>query len=186
MANEQAAKVEANLDGLNKLLKGLNSQYFVRIGIIGSKAGAQHKGTELTNAKLGSIHEQPNNDGKKIPKRSFLEMPLKLKLNFKENEATMKEIKKGFWKAFFTGAFNKNAAQQFYAQLGAKALDIVIGAFETNGYGNWKSWSKAYERRRINKVKGKKKREQFWLNHNILTDTGQLRRSISFKVMKYK
>lgn len=185
MANEQT-KVEANLDGLNKLLKGLKSDYFVRVGIIGSQAGAKHKKTDLTNAELGNIHEQPNNDGKKIPKRSFLEMPLKLKLNFKENEDTMKAIKKGFWKAFFIGSFNKDAAKQFYAQLGAKALDIIIGAFETNGYGNWVPWSKAYERRRINKVKGKRKREQFWLNHNILTDTGQLRRSISFKVMKNK
>ena len=70
--------------------------------------------------------------------------------------------------------------------LGAKALDIVIGAFETNGYGEWQSWSEAYEKQRVNKVKGKKKREQFWLNHNILTDTGKLRNSISFKVMKKK
>lgn len=181
MANQQA-KVEANLDGLNSLLKSLKSEYFVRIGIIGSKAGSEHRGAKLTNAELGNIHEQPNNDGKKMPKRSFLEMPLKMKLNFKENQEVMKEIKKGFWKAFFI----KKDAKQFFAQLGAKALDIIIGAFETNGYGNWQPWSKAYERRRINKVKGKKKREQFWLNHNILTDTGQLRRSISFKVMKNK
>ena len=185
MANEQT-KVTADLEGLNKLLKNLKSEYFVRIGIIGSSAGQTHRNSDLTNAKLGAIHEQPNNDGKKIPKRSFLEMPLKLKLNFKENEDTMKEIKKGFWKAYFQNVVNKNAIQQFYAQLGAKALDVVIGAFETNGYGNWVPWSKAYEKQRIRKVKGKRKREQFWLNHNILTDTGQLRRSISFKVMKNK
>lgn len=181
MANPQQTKVEANLDGLNNLLKSLKQDYFVRVGILGAKAKKTHKNTDdLTNAKLGTIHEQPDNDGKKMPKRSFLEMPLKLKLNF--NDSEMKELKKAAWQQIFI----KQKPKEFFAMLGAKALDIVIGAFETNGYGEWKPWSKGYERKRINKVKGKKKREQFWLNHNILTDTGQLRRSISFKVLKYK
>lgn len=179
MANEQA-KVKANLDGLNDLLKSLKQDYFVRVGILGSKAKAKHKNSDLTNAKLGTIHEQPDNDGKKMPKRSFLEMPLKLKLNFSEPE--LKDLKKSAW----TQIFMKKKPKEFFAMLGAKALDIVIGAFETNGYGEWQPWSKGYERKRINQVKGKKKREQFWLNHNILTDTGQLRRSISFKVLKRK
>lgn len=181
MSNE--ANVKASLDGLNQLLKTLNNEYFLRVGIIGSQAKKEHgKGEELTNAKLGTIHEQPNNDGKKMPKRSFLEMPLKLKLDFKENAQTAKEIKKAAWKEIFL----KNKPQNFFNMLGAKALDIVIGAFETNGYGEWQPWSEAYEKQRVNKVKGKKKREQFWLNHNILTDTGKLRNSISFKVMKKK
>lgn len=178
------ANINANLNGLNKLIKCFNSSdYFVRVGIIGSSVGKTHDDKSgLTNAELGNIHEQPNNDGKKMPKRSFLEMPLKMKLNFKENAQEAKDVKKAAWKELFV----KNKPQVFFSFLGAKALDIVIGAFETNGYGEWQSWSEAYEKRRISKVKGKKKREQFWLNHNILTDTGKLRNSISFKVMKKK
>ena len=180
MANEQA-KVKADLNGLNELLKSLKQDYFVRIGIIGAKAKQKHKNSNLTKAELGTIHEQPDNDGKKIPKRSFLEMPLKLKLNF--NDAELKELKKSAW----TQIFLKKKPKEFFAQLGAKALDIVTGAFETNGYGEWQPWSKGYERKRINEVKGKKKREQFWLNHNILTYTGELRnKSIEMKVLKRK
>lgn len=184
MLKNEEAKIQSSIDGLNKLIKCFNSSdYFVRVGIIGSQAAKPHeKDSDLTNAELGNIHEQPNNDGKKIPKRSFLEMPLKLKLNFSENAQNAKDIKKAIWKNLFI----QRKPQIFFNMLGAKALDIVIGAFETNGYGEWQSWSEAYEKRRVSKVKGKKKREQFWLNHNILTDTGKLRNSISFKVMKKK
>ena len=63
MANPQQTKVEANLDGLNNLLKSLKQDYFVRVGILGAKAKKTHKNTDdLTNAKLGTIHEQPDND----------------------------------------------------------------------------------------------------------------------------
>ncbi len=181
MANEQA-KVKADLNGLNELLKSLKQDYFVRVGIQGAKAKATYKNSDLTFAKLGTIHEQPDNDGKKMPKRSFLEMPLKFKLDFKQNEEKARDIKKMAWQDVFI----KKKPKEFFEELGAIALDIVIGAFETNGYGEWQPWSKGYERKRINQVKGKKKREQFWLNHNILTDTGQLRKSISFKVLKRK
>lgn len=184
MLESERIKINANMDGLNKLLRTLKSDYVVRVGILGSQAKAEHKtkGKEsgLTNAELGTIHEQPNNDGTKIPKRSFLEMPLKLKLALNDNDT--KDVKKAAWKKIFI----ENKPKEFFTELGTKALDIVIGAFETNGYGEWVPWSKAYERRRVNKIKGKKKRQEFWLNHNILTDTGQLRRSISFKVIKNK
>lgn len=51
------AKVEANIDGLNSLMRMLKKDYRVRVGILGSKASAQHPGTNLTNAELGAVHE---------------------------------------------------------------------------------------------------------------------------------
>ncbi len=184
MLKGEEAKINANMDGLNKLLKSLKSDYVVRVGILGSQAGTPHNKKDeseepLTNVKLGSIHEF-GAPAKNIPKRSFLEMPIKLKLALNDNDT--KAVKKAAWKKIFI----ENNPKEFFTQLGVKALDIVIGAFETNGYGEWQAWSKAYEKRRVNKIKGKKKKQEFWLNHNILTDTGQLRRSISFKVIKNK
>lgn len=178
MANNKT-EIKFNTKKLDSLLVYLKSleDYSVKVGIIGSKAKTEHKNTKLTNAELGAIHEF----GKGYqPKRSFLEMPLKMK--FDSKSAAFKEIKKVAFKLLFITRKPKD----FFNIIGSKALDIIIGAFETNGYGAWKSWSKAYERRRIAQVKGKKKRQEFWLNHNILTMTGQLRRSISFKVVKKK
>lgn len=170
-------KVKANIDELDKLIKSLKDaeKYRVRIGILGDKAAETHKNSSLTNAQLGAIHEQPENDGTKIPKRSFLEMPLKEKLGDE-----IKNLKKDIFKSLFI----KNNPRQFYIQLKIKALEIVKNAFATNGYGQWAPLTSRYEQTQISKVKGKKKREQYWLNHNILTDTGQLRRSISGKVIK--
>ena len=214
MGNE--AKVKANLDGLNKLLRSLKSDYVLRVGIIGAKAGKDHN-EGLTNAELGAVHEfggdihipahdiktyksiKLNKKGEfkgykfggkfrkaklkstnfeetfhikeqtiNMPKRSFLEMPLKMKLNF--NESEMKDIKKAAWKSFFI----KQNPKHFFEILGAKAIDIIEEAFATNGFGTWQAWSKAYARKR----KGK--------GNNILTDTGKLRHSISFKVIKKK
>ena len=185
MLENEKAKISANIDNLDKLIKSLNaSDYFVRVGIIGEKATAKHDKKDgdnsLTNAELGTIHEQPNNDGVKIPKRSFLEMPLKLKLDF--NGEAMKEIKKAMFKQLFI----KRNAKAFFEYLGDKCWDIVNHAFETNGYGEWQPWSEGYLKRRASKIKGKKKRENFMHLHNILTDTGKLRNSITFKVMKQK
>ena len=182
MLENEKAKISANIDNLDKLIKSLNaSDYFVRIGIIGKDATEIHdKKSGLTNAKLGTIHEQPNNDGVKIPKRSFLEMPLKLKLDF--NGEAMKEIKKAMLKQLFI----KRNAKAFFEYLGDKCWDIVNHAFETNGYGEWQPWSEGYLKRRAKKIKGKKARENFMHLHNILTASGDMRNSITFKVMKQK
>lgn len=196
--NTKDIKINANLDGLDKLLKSLKSDYCVRVGIIGAKAGQQHKDTNMTNAELGAVHEF-GSEKRNIPKRSFLELPLKLKLNF--NDSEMKEIKKFAWKSFFV----KMDAKPFFAVLGAKAIDIINGAFETNGYGEWQSWSKAYEKRRRAGIKRMprefkelnekykeyglkwtlKQARELW-TPTILTLSSQLRKSISFKVIKNK
>lgn len=173
MANN--ANVKASLDGLNKILKGLKTDKVLRVGIIGAKAKAQHDGESgLTNAEIGTFHEFGTS---KMPQRSFLEKPLKEHLSL--NNSEMADMKKTLWKQFFV----KGAPEEFYKDLGAKAVDIINAAFETNGFGEWKPLTDPTINRRAYKIKGKAKREEFKHLHNILTDTGTLRKSIDFKVV---
>lgn len=225
------AKVKANIDGLNDLIKSLKNaeKYKVRVGILGSKAEKEHKGTSLTNANLGAVHEFgttikvkahkittykavtykkiriKDKDGNvirteltdevkgykfkgrfrkkknkstnyaedfevgpykiNIPQRSFLEQPLKEKL---PNE--IKKIKQEIFKE----TFQKMKPRELLTRIGAKAVEIVQNAFDTGGYGQWASLTSATKR-----YKAKKH-----LSPQILRATGQLAKSISFKVIK--
>lgn len=195
-----AKSVEFNDDGLKNVISALKQDYFLRVGIIGSKASTTHKKSKLTNAELGTIHEFGSADGKRPPRRSFLEDSLKFKLKF--NEERLKVLRESLFKNFFV----KNAPQQFLTELGAKCLLIIQEGFDTNGFGLWKPLSmkvfnvklekawKNYRRVEGQMYNGKRPYDKAMLDdylkeiHNpkILTDTGQLRKSISFKVMRNK
>lgn len=170
------AKVQADVSELEKLLKSLKTNYFLRVGILGSKAKNVHdKDSSLTNAEIGTFHEFGTS---KMPRRSFLEDSLKFKLNFNTND--LKPLKKLAFNTFFI----QRKPKKFFTILGAKCLEIIEEGFATNGFGKWAPLSEAYRQRKIKKAKGKEKK--FAAAINILTDTGKLRRSISFKVMKNK
>lgn len=178
------ARIEANIDGLYELIKSLKkNDYKVRIGIIGSKAEAQHDNKSgLTNADIGSFHELGLGNN---PERSFLLMPLVEKLP--EEIAKMK-------KEIFNAIFRKQSPRKFYAQLGAKALDIIENAFNTNGFGQWTPLTArttaAWEKKkgvanwRTGTIAQFRKGLRIAGGRQILTDTGKLRHSISFKVIK--
>ena len=199
MANE--SKVKFNMDNLNDLVKSLKGEYVLRVGILGQKAGANHdKESGLTNAELGTFHEFGGKDDKRPPRRSFLEDSLKLKLQF--NSSQFSEMRK----KMFKDIFQKHKPQQFLQDLGAKCLEIIEDGFASNGFGKWKPLStplfterfeKAYKNyNRILKRMEKGKIEynskilndyiQEMHNPHILTDTGKLRNSITFKVIKKK
>lgn len=193
------AKIDANIDGLNDLIKSLKVKHRVRVGIFGSKAHAQHDSKSgLTNGQLGEIHEfgatinhpggQPYYFDQKtnkavflpkdipfsenlphtkphtinIPARSFLYQPLVEKLS---SDPT--GWKKEAWKAFFI----KNKPYEFFKFLGTMALQIVEGAFETGGYGQWKPLTAGT----LRKPRG---------TNLPLMDTRGLRGSIQMKVYK--
>lgn len=182
MDNE--AKVKANIDGLNSLMRFLKEDYKVRIGILGNKAAAQHdRKSGLTNVEIGTFHEFGT---EKMPQRSFLMMPLQEKLS-----AEIPKMKKYIFKQFFV----KKAPKQFYMALGSKALDIIKSAFNTNGFGQWKpltaSSRRAWERKKgisgwrtAKSIASFRKGLNASLGRQILTDTGKLRHSISMKVIK--
>lgn len=178
------AKVKANIDELNKLTRFLKEEYKVRVGILGSKAAAQHDNKSgLTNVEIGTFHEFGTEN---MPQRSFLMMPLQEKLS-----AEIPKMKKYIFKQFFV----KKAPKQFYMDLGSKALDIIESAFNTNGFGQWKALTSssrsAWERRAgiagwrtARSIASFRKGLNKSLSRQILTDTRKLRRSISFKIIK--
>ena len=208
---EENFKVKADIDELERLIKTLKGGYFLRVGIIGGKAGAQHdKDSGQTNADIGSFHEFGT---KKMPRRSFLEDSLKLKLNF--NASQFAEMRKQLFKQ----VFQKNTPEIFLQNLGVKCLQVIEEGFATNGFGLWKPLSKNLKEKRdkdvltnlakldrkagrlANKANSfddldriEKLRQRVKLlktnfieyGSKILTDTGKLRHSISFRVMKKK
>lgn len=160
------ANVKADMTELNNILRCIKKDYTLRIGILGNDADEQHgEDSGLKNVEVGTFHEFGTN---KMPRRSFLEDPLKEKLSF--SNSNIKPLKKVLWKQFFV----KNAPEKFFRDLGSKARDIIEEAFNTNGFGRWKqlSTARAKEKQRKN------------LSSHILTDTTQLRHSISFTVIK--
>lgn len=182
MANE--TKVKANIDELNKLMRLLKEDYKVRVGIMGTKAAAQHDSKSgLTNVEIGTFHEFGT---KKMPQRSFLLMPLQEKLS-----AEIPKLKKYLFKQFFV----KKAPKEFYMALGSKALDIIESYFNNSGFGQWKpltaSSRRAWERKKgisgwstAKNIASFRKGLEASFDRQILTDTGKLRRSISFKIIK--
>lgn len=206
MGNQQQTKVEANLDGLEKLMKLLKDDSYIRIGIIGASAGAQHdKESGLTNALLGTYHEfggTSKNGKPQPPQRSFLWMPLRDHLKF--DDSSMRDLKKILWKQFFI----KKSADAFWQTLLTRALETIEEAFDTEGWGAWKMLTyKTHQmvNKKLGLKEGTKKHDNYWLGKDvwtdhgdgietyewepgrqILTDTGKLRRSITGKIMKGK
>lgn len=203
MANDKT-KVTYNLDNLEKLMKCLKDDKFIRVGIIGGKASAQHDSKSgKTNAEIGGYHEfggTSKNGKEQPPQRSFLWMPLKEQLKFDNSE--MKEIKKAMWKQVFV----KKSPDAFWQTLLTKSLEIIEEAFDTEGFGQWKPLSYKTHKM-VDKKKGlkegSKKHDNYWLGEikwtdlgdgiedyeyfqgrQVLTDTGKLRRSIGGKIMK--
>ena len=196
--------VKFNLDGMEELVKALKKDRFVRVGIIGSKAKAKHNQDDLTNALLGTFHEfggTSKNGKEQPPRRSFLEDSLKYKLNFKKPEMTTVK------KSLFKYGFEEKDFKKFFMQLGSKCLEIIEQGFASNGFGMWKPLAslKTFEKRYDKSIKGynrvAKAMERGKMPYDkdllsayikeaqnplILTDTGKLRKSISFKVMERK
>lgn len=185
------------MSNLDELIKTLGDNYALRVGVIGSKAKTKHDaGESVTNAEIGTFHEFGTS---KMARRSFLEDSLKYKLRF--NTEQMKDMRN----KLFQEIFIKKNPKSFLQDLGAECLRIIEEGFATNGFGMWKplmslnTVAKRYEKAikgynrtlksmESGKVAYNKAELESYLreaeNPSILTDTGKLRRSISFKVFK--
>ena len=113
--------------------------------------------SSLSTAEIGAIHEYGLGG---MPKRSFLEMPLKTKLP---------EIFR--WINFYSHTYK--SLEELFQKIAELAYDEIMIAFETNGYGRWKKLSQSYK-----KATGR--------TEPALTDTGILKDSINcnYKVNK--
>lgn len=101
----------------------------------------------LTSADIARAHEY----GVGVPRRSFIRATMK-KFLFKD---AMKMAEKDY-----------NRVDSYLKALSEKIYDRVQEAFDTNGWGSWKSLSQEYMEKT-----GR-------TNDNILTDTGQMRGAI--------
>ena len=158
-------KVEhkADFSSLKELQKKIKEKVEIRVGIL-SSTNARNDGESTTNAELSMVHEF-GSFTKNIPARSFLRMPIEQKADVIKDyiQSKKKEIEEGM---------SEGEIDQLLDNIGLSAEAVVKEAFETGGYGKWKSNSP----QTVNK-KG---------SASPLIDSGQLRESIINKVVKKK
>lgn len=155
--------IDFNIRGLEQFLKALKRKPpTVRVGIL-SNSPRRPKGAgkgSPTNAEIGAVHEF-GAPARNIPQRSFLRGPIADRLD--------KELSK-------SGAFDPDALGDVLKQgsmtpwakkVAVVAESIVIGAFDSKGYGKWAPW-----------------KDPGYTNEGgtLLIDTGQLRDSITSDV----
>ena len=172
MSGIRAGIIRSDFRGLNDLVKTLGDGDVVRVGILAKKAGRYeagslkkegghrvNKGTkaDFGNAELGAVHEF-GSISKRIPKRSFLRMPI-----FQNAEQIISDAAEALPRAVEQGTM-----RLVLKRIGIACEAAVQKAFATRGFGRWAPDKPAT-------VLGKK-------SSSPLIDTGQLRRSIASEV----
>lgn len=190
-------KTRVNFKALDEWMKALERKISIKVGIIGSEASQKVEGTDLTYAELGAVHEfgatitvtdkmrkYLHSQGlhlKKdtmtvvIPTRSFLRMPLMGAEGKKELLNIVKTEIGNDIKAtdLSSGTANKILDDTVHL-LAETAYFRVLQAFESGGFGKWAPITKFTAQRRYN------------ASNPPLTDTGDLRRSISYEIKETK
>lgn len=160
MADEVKLEWEKLLNCIKVLKQGFPS---VKVGILGDNVARQDG--ELNNAEIGFANEFGKMTGyPKIQARSFIRMPLQTRL-----EPKIKE-KKSLTSDELEKAMANGKTEEFAKKVGIVAEEVIQEAFATNGFGEW-----APNAPMTKELKG---------SSSPLIDTGQLRRSISSKVIK--
>lgn len=174
-SSQQNMSLTVNIDTvrLSILEEALNRHLKTQVGIMGDKNARKDidrassgkaktvKGSTatLTNAQIGFLHEF-GSYALKIPERSFLRMPLMLFLKDAVNEGGAK----------INQAIEMADVHKAYAILGIAAEKVIQEGFASGGYGNWPKL-----RPITIALKG---------SSAILIDSGQLRKSITSKVVE--
>ena len=171
------SRVTLDVSKLEAIEIQLRKKFVTRVGILGAKAHGRkatidkisksgkhlghmkgQEGSDLSNADIGLIHEKGSKSGK-IERRSFIEMPLQLK---------MPRILEKVGQAVIDGLTKENI-RSAYKRLGVIGENIIQGAFASRGYGRWKANAPI--------TKAMKKSDM------PLIDTAQLRKSITSQVV---
>ena len=190
-------KTRINFKALDEWMKALDRKISIKVGIIGSEATQKHPDSDLTNAELGAIHEfgatitvtnkmrnylhsqgihlKKNTITVVIPTRSFLRMPLMSSEGKKELLDIIKSEIGNDIKAtdLSYGTANKKLDDTVHL-IAETAYLRVLKAFESGGFGKWAPITKFTAQRRYN------------ASNPPLTDTGDLRRSISYEIKETK
>jgi hypothetical protein len=164
---------DTGLKRLGALFAG--SPKIVRVGILSGPKMTRKKKTDpkntATNAEIGAKQEYGSfTEG--IPPRSFLHMPLR---SAKARQRIVKDAAEGLDRELSRGEA-VDASKSFYGKLGAGMVATIHDAFDASGPG-WKPLSPVtIHRRQTRKV---------WprMGTRPLVDLGELRNSVSFRVM---
>ena len=189
------------ISALEDLIKALDKKVSIRVGIIGNKAIEKHPDSNLTNAQLGAIHEfgadiQVTDKMRgyfwhkygihlkkkviHIPARSFLrdtllskegkeELLEKVGLDVKDKEFNRELVK---YKTMIDGDYFLALCEQ----IGMNAVEMVQTAFYIGGRPNkWQPITEFTKAHRKNDPESPP-----------LTDSGQLRDSITYEVKEIK
>lgn len=190
-------KTRINFKALDEWMKALDRKISIKVGIIGDIAGQKHPDSDLTNAELGAVHEfgadieitakmrrylasqgiylNKWTYNVVIPTRSFLRMPLMSSEGKKELRKVVEEQLKSEIKATDLSNETANKILDDTVHLLAETAYLrVLQAFETGGFGKWAPISEFTAQRRYN------------AGNPPLTDTGDLRRSISYEIKETK
>lgn len=144
-----------NIKKLEDIIRTFGTKLPVaKVGILGKNA--TRKDGKETNYEIGKKHEF-GEDG--LPIRSFLRMPIVEKFPKALQSSGFFE-KKVFEKALASGSL-----YSIVEKLGILGEVVVLEAFETGGFGNWKPSNMKYKK-----------------NHQTLVETQQLKDSISSEV----
>lgn len=192
--NGQINNNRAVIKKLSEWAKALNRNISIRVGIIGEQAHEKHEDSDLTNAELGAVQEfgaeikvtdkmrgwfygvhdiYKTNEPVKIPSRSFLREPLLSKEGKKE---LTKAVEAKLGKDFEASELSENTANKLLddaAHLMAETAYLnVLKAFDEGGKPTaWKPITDfTKENRKYNS------------DAPPLTDSGQLRKSISYDI----
>jgi hypothetical protein len=150
---------ELNTKGLDTLIRTLAGKPSkIRIGIFGPHASREGGGDN--NPTIGAKHEF-GEDG--MPIRSFLRMPLTTE--FKKRL----EASGAFTPEAFQDVIREGSLDLYLNKMGIVALQTVLEAFDTGGFGRWPAWQ-----------------TPGYTNNTgqLLVDTQQLRNSIDWELVK--
>lgn len=150
-----ADDVRLDIKNLNQLIAAFKGKLPVaKVGILGSK---NQRKDENTNASIGLKHEFGDAE---VPQRSFLRMPLSLKMQEYVDksellsEDSIKEI------------IRTKKVSDLVEKIGLVGYTIVMDAFSSGGFGQWKAHAPGYTNN----------------TGQILLDSTQLRNSIISEV----
>lgn len=119
-------EIKFDLKGLDNFNDDIANSYRARVGILGSNA-ARSDESGIDNATLGVI-QMFGSLTKNIPPRDFLFMPI---------QTHARELLQVMSKSSVKKAIAAGDIKRVYDLLGAAALEFVLMAFETAGFGQW-------------------------------------------------
>ncbi len=152
--------ISGDFDILDKLIKELKTDYYVDIGILGS---GERSETGESVPEYGAKQEFGSDQagrGPKIPKRSFIKMPLQTK-----QKEISSDVEKNFQKHIEEGD-----VKGIFKDIGIAGEIQIQKAFESGGFGTWQPLAEETIQRKGSDA--------------ILIDEGVLRKSITSEVSK--